>query len=191
MVQIIINRNGQSTYASGASWSIGDLDLEFLNFPKTVSGEFRFISRLEPFEGEIIHMPDFTVTADSPRVSLPREKLTAGIFKSRLVYYEGGRERRRYPVEDLVITDLDNDFVAQPRLDKLEADIGALKSMLEQEQAAREKTEKHFKSESDKKFEEIEKHIQTLTDFAKDCITAIPYLYDYEFKEENKYNEQD
>lgn len=131
MLQVKINRNGQSTYISGAVAPKGALAIEFLDFPSVLNAEFRYVAQFQPLEGEGITLPAQTLTADKPAVTIENTDLTAGVLKSRIVCIVGGREYRRYNIEDLVITECEDEFTAQPRMEKAEADIAALTTKLQ------------------------------------------------------------
>lgn len=150
MLQIKINSNGTSKYIGGAIFPKGALSIEFLDFPKITNGEFRFISMLKTVEGDIKHLEDCSVTADSPRISINEENLCAGVFKSKLIYILNGREVRRYVIEDLTVTQVDGSYENTPRLDLLEKICTQIQNDLRKAQEAYSLLEKNISDKEEK-----------------------------------------
>lgn len=111
---------GLSMYESRSAFPIGDLELYISNLPMC-SGEFRLIAYMNK-----VKIGDFTLTHGYPRVSIPRSQLAAGVFSCQVIHYQGDTEVRRYRVEDLTITDLDDTLSATPEITDLKAKVEEL-----------------------------------------------------------------
>ena len=131
-MEIKINHNGVSRYINGTTFPLGDIDINFVDFPNAghPSAEYRFCARLIPVIGKPHVFAGVTVYANNPSVTIPAGQVSAGVFKSYLAVFVCGKELKRYVIEDLIITDVDCAKVADPektvterRLETLEHDI--------------------------------------------------------------------
>lgn len=130
-MHVKINPTGVSKYLNGANFAKSDLDITFLDFPKAMNGEFRYIASLVTISGDMRNISDVTVKSDDPHILIPSEHLDAGVFKSRISYILNGREIRRFRIEDLVITQVNDEFERTPRLDNIEKSITELSEKLD------------------------------------------------------------
>lgn len=131
MKTIILKQNGMGRYGDVSPFPIGDLELELQGIP-TYSGEFRFLAYCNN-----VKCSENTVTAANNRVSIPREKLVAGRFTCVVIHYSKGIEVKRFPVEDLLVTQLETGFQAFPELAQMEQRISALERGLSDERESR------------------------------------------------------
>ena len=68
-----------------------------------------------------------TVTAEKNTVTIPAGKLEAGKFAAYVMHLVGGQEVKRYPVEALLIAEVNGTLTADPEIAALTAEIAALK----------------------------------------------------------------
>lgn len=131
MKTIILKQNGMGRYGDVSPFPMGDLEIELQGIP-TYSGEFRFLAYCNN-----VKCSENTVTAANNRVSIPREKLVAGRFSCVVIHYSKGTEVKRFPVEDLLVTQLETGFQAFPELAQMEQRISALERGLNEERESR------------------------------------------------------
>ncbi len=62
-----------------------------------------------------------------------------GVFLAIIAHYSNGIEVKRFPVEELLITDINSDIYAEPEIATMERDIRLLKQELESEKEVRKK----------------------------------------------------
>ena len=111
---------GLSRYDTNAAFPIGDLELYVSNLP-TCSGDFRLVAYMN---GKKIDT--YTLTRDNPSVTVPRDSLSAGVFSCRVFHIQGDVVVQHFTVENLVITELDDDLSAEPEITALNARITEL-----------------------------------------------------------------
>lgn len=123
MKTIQLKSKGIGQYLDGLPFPVGDLSLEILGIP-AYSGEFRFIAECN---GE--QVASATVTAESNIVQISADKLTAGRFSCAVYHYVGGETVKKFPVEDLIITDLSGELAADPEIAQMTRRISALEEL--------------------------------------------------------------
>lgn len=111
---------GLSRYDTNAAFPIGDLELCVSNLP-TCSGEFRLVAYMNSKK-----IDTYTLTRDNANVTIPRDKLSAGVFSCRVVHIQGDTVVQNYRIENLVITELNDDLSAEPEITALNARITEL-----------------------------------------------------------------
>ena len=139
MKTIQLKMNGMGRYGDVSPFPMGDLEIELIGIP-SYSGEFRFVAQCNG-----IKCAESTVSAAQNRVKIPRDKLTAGRFSCFVSHYSKGTEVKRFPVEDLLITELNASVNADPeiadmsrRIAVLERQAQSLQQDLNAEKQARE-----------------------------------------------------
>ena len=128
---LTIKEKGLGRYSDVSPFPLGDLEIDIQGIPN-YNGEFRFFGACNG-----VQCAFETVTAAQSRVTIPRDKLSAGRFSCRVVHYIGGKEVRIFKAEDLLITDVATDFSAVPEIVALEEKIGELSTSLDKEKTAR------------------------------------------------------
>lgn len=139
MKTIQLKANGMGRYGDVSPFPMGDLEIELVGIP-SYSGEFRFVAQCNGAK-----CTESTVSAAQNRVKIPRDKLTAGRFSCFVSHYSKGTEVKRFPVEDLLITELNASVNADPeiadmsrRIAVLERQAQSLQQDLNAEKQARE-----------------------------------------------------
>ena len=117
---LTFNKNGLGRYDSVSPFPIGDLELQLNGIPD-YSGDFRFLASCN---GE--RCAESTLADGQNIVFLPREVLTPGRFSVRITHYIDGEAVRIFKAEDLLITELDADFSADPEISQMQREIDAL-----------------------------------------------------------------
>lgn len=146
MKTIQLKQHGIGRYGDVSPFPLGDLEIEIVGIP-ACSGDFRFIG-----ECNNARCAEYTVSAAQNVVKIPRDKLSAGRFSCFVSHYSNGTEVKRYPVEDLLVTELNGAFTADPEIAQLRRDFDALKRQGEElqkafnlEKIARENAEREIK----------------------------------------------
>lgn len=120
MKTIQLKANGMGRYSDVSPFPVGDMEIELIGIP-SYSGEFRFVALCNGAK-----CTESTVSAAQNRVKIPRDKLTAGRFSCFVSHYSKGMEVKRFPVEDLLITELNASVSADPEIAQLSRRISAL-----------------------------------------------------------------
>lgn len=131
MKRIQLKQNGMGRYIDVSPFPMGDLELELIGIP-SYSGEFRFIAQCNG-----IKCTESTVSTANNLVIIPRDKLTAGHFSCFVSHYSKGTEVKRFPVEDLLVFDLNESMYADPEIAQMTRRIMVLEQQVKQEQTAR------------------------------------------------------
>lgn len=113
--------HGLCTYDVRTPFSVGDLELYISGLPDSINAEFRLVA----FNNDS-KIGEYTLNRNSPYISIPREKLSAGVFSCRVLHYQGDTIVHRYTVENLIITDIDDTLSATPEIVELNGKITAL-----------------------------------------------------------------
>lgn len=122
MKTIQLKINGMGRYGDVSPFPVGDMELELVGIP-SYSGEFRFVALCNG-----VKCAESTVSATQNRVKIPRDKLTAGRFSCFVSHYSKGTEVKRFPVEDLLITELNASVSADPEVAQMSRRIAALET---------------------------------------------------------------
>ena len=130
MKTIQLKVNGMGRYGDVSPFPMGDLELELVGIP-SYSGEFRFVALCNG-----VKCAESTVSATQNRVKIPRDRLTAGRFSCFVSHYSKGMEVKRFPVEDLLITELNANASADPEIAQLSRKIAALETQAQKLQQA-------------------------------------------------------
>ena len=159
MRTITMKEYGLCRYDDASTFALGDLELSMNNIPSK-SGEFRFCGFCNGKQ-----VVKATVTAERNTVTIPAGKLEAGKFAAYVMHLVGGQEIKRYPIEALLIAEVNGTLAADPEIAALTAEIAALKkeasaakewrTQAEARQAALEKTV----AELDKRLSTVEQNI--------------------------------
>ena len=128
--------SGLSRYDTNAAFPIGDLELYVSNLP-TCSGDFRLVAYMN---GKKIDT--YTLTRDNPRATVPRDKLSAGVFSCRVFHIQGEVVAQHFTVENLIITDVGDDLSAEPEITALNTRITELTEKMALSMRITELTEK-------------------------------------------------
>lgn len=139
MKTIQLKVNGMGRYGDVSPFPMGDLEIELVGIP-SYSGEFRFVALCNGAK-----CTESTVSAAQNRVKIPRDKLTAGRFSCFVSHYSKGTEVKRFPVEDLLITELNASVNADPEIADMSRRIAALERQAEEERKARVQTDTEAK----------------------------------------------
>lgn len=139
MKTIQLKMNGMGRYGDVSPFPMGDLEIELIGIP-SYSGEFRFVAQCNG-----IKCAESTVSAAQNRVKIPRDKLTAGRFSCFVSHYSKGTEVKRFPVEDLLITELNASVSADPEIAEMSRRIAELERQAEEERKARVQTDTEAK----------------------------------------------
>ena len=139
MKTIQLKQNGMGRYGDVSPFPMGDLEIELLGIP-SYSGEFRFVAQCNGAK-----CTESTVSAAQNRVKIPRDKLTAGRFSCFVSHYSKGTEVKRFPVEDLLIAELNASVNADPEIADMSRRIAALERQAEEERKARVQTDTESK----------------------------------------------
>lgn len=139
MKTIQLKVNGMGRYGDVSPFPVGDLEIELVGIP-SYSGEFRFVAQCNG-----VKCAESTVSAAQNRVKIPRDKLTAGRFSCFVSHYSKGTEVKRFPVEDLLITELNASVSADPEIADMSRRIAALERQAEEERKARVQTDMEAK----------------------------------------------
>ena len=131
MKTIQLKQYGIGRYDDVSPFPLGDLEIEIVGIP-TYSGEFRFVALCNGRK-----CADNTVSTTQNRVIIPRDKLTAGRFSCSVSHYSKGTEVKRFPIEDLLISELNTDIYADPEIAKMARMILDLEKQAEAERKAR------------------------------------------------------
>lgn len=122
MKTLVLKEYGIGRYSDVSPFPIGDLEIQLEGIPN-YNGDFRFVGFCNG-----VKCAESTVNAAQNVVTIPRGKLTAGKFSCRVVHYVNGKEARIFKTEDLIITDLDASFYADPDMAQMRREIDALKA---------------------------------------------------------------
>lgn len=113
--------HGLCTYDVRTPFPVGDLELYISGLPDSINAEFRLVA----FNNDS-KIGEYTLNRNNPYISIPREKLSAGVFSCRVLHYQGDTIVHRYTVENLIITDIDDTLSATPEIVELNGKITAL-----------------------------------------------------------------
>lgn len=123
MKTIQLKSRGIGQYGDGLPFPVGELELQILGIP-AYSGEFRFVAECN---GEKVCSQ--AVTPESNIVHIAQEQLSAGRFSCAVWHYVGGEAVKKYPVEDLIVTDLSGGLEADPELAQLMRRVAELEAL--------------------------------------------------------------
>lgn len=123
MKTIQLKSRGIGQYGDGLPFPVGALELQILGIP-AYDGEFRFVAECN---GEKVCSQ--AVTPESNIVHIAQEQLSAGRFSCAVWHYIGGEAVKKYPVEDLIITDLSGGLEADPELAQLTRRVAELEAL--------------------------------------------------------------
>lgn len=123
MKTIQLKSRGIGQYLDGLPFPVGVLELQILGIP-AYSGEFRFVA-----ECNGVKVCSQAVTPESNIVHLAQEQLSAGRFSCAVWHYVGGEAVKKYPVEDLIITDLSGGLEADPELAQMIRRVAELEAL--------------------------------------------------------------
>lgn len=131
MKTIQLKQHGLGRYTDVSPFPLGDLEIELQGVP-VFNGEYRFIAFCNGSK-----VSENTVTTSKNVVIISRDKLNAGRFSCYLSHYLKGMEVKRFPIEDLLISDVNSDIYAQPEIAVLEQNIRLLRQEVEREKQIR------------------------------------------------------
>ena len=110
MRTITMKEYGLCRYDDASTFALGDLELSMNNIPSK-SGEFRFCGFCNGKQ-----VVKATVTAEKNTVTIPAGKLEAGKFAAYVMHLVGGQEVKRYPIEALLIAEVNGTLTADPEI---------------------------------------------------------------------------
>lgn len=130
---LTIKEKGLGRYSDVSPFPLGDgdLEIEIIGIP-AYRGDFKFIAQCNG-----VQCAQETVSTTQNHVIIPHDKLSAGRFSCRVVYYIRRKEVCTFNVEDLLITNLDANLFSTPEIFSLNAEILSLKATLDEEKTAR------------------------------------------------------
>lgn len=123
MKTIQLKSRGIGQYGDGLPFPIGELELQILGIP-AYDGEFRFVAECNGAK-----VCSQAVTTESNVVHIAQEQLSAGRFSCAVWHYIGGEAVKKYPVEDLIITDLSGGLEADPEFAQLVRRVAELEAL--------------------------------------------------------------
>lgn len=123
MKTIQLKSRGIGQYGDVLPFPVGELELQILGVP-AYDGEFRFVAECNGAK-----VCSQAVTPESNIVHIPQEQLSAGRFSCAVWHYIGGEAVKKYPVEDLIITDLSGSLEADPELAQLTRRVAELEAL--------------------------------------------------------------
>lgn len=123
MKTIQLKSRGIGQYGDGRPFPVGELELQILGIP-AYDGEFRFVAECNGAK-----VCSQAVTPESNIVHIAQEQLSAGRFSCAVWHYVGGEAVKKYPVEDLIITDLSGGLEADPELAQLIRRVAELEAL--------------------------------------------------------------
>ena len=115
--------HGLCTYDVRTPFPVGDLELYISGLPDSINADFRLVA----FSNDS-KIGEYTLNRNNPYITIPREKLSAGVFSCRVLHYQGDTEVHRYTVENLIIMDIDDALSATPEIVELNSKIAALET---------------------------------------------------------------
>lgn len=111
---------GLSMYDDRTTFPLGDLEICVNNLPRT-TGDFRLIAFMNKAK-----IGEYTLARDHAYIYILRKDLTAGVFTCYVSHYINGEEIRRYEIEPLVISALNDDLSATPEIAAVNAKLETL-----------------------------------------------------------------
>lgn len=123
MKTIQLKSRGIGQYGDVLPFPVGELELQILGIP-AYDGEFRFVAECNGAK-----VCSQAVTPESNIVHIAQEQLSAGRFSCAVWHYIGGEAVKKYPVEDLIITDLSGSLEADPALAQLTRRVAELEAL--------------------------------------------------------------
>lgn len=127
MKTIQLKQHGLGRYSDVSPFPLGDLQIELQGIP-VFNGEYRFIAFCNGSK-----VSESTVTTSRNVVIIPRDKLTAGRFSCYLAHYSKGMEVKRFPVEELLITDINSKLYTDLEIAAIERNNRIFRQELERE----------------------------------------------------------
>lgn len=123
MKTIQLKSRGIGQYGDGLPFPVGELELQILGIP-AYDGEFRFVAECNGAK-----VCSQAITPESNVVHIAQEQLSAGRFSCAVWHYIGGEAVKKYPVEDLIITDLSGGLEADPEFAQLVRRVAELEAL--------------------------------------------------------------
>lgn len=164
MKTITLNSNGLGRYDDVSPFVLtdGKLELEII-VPKR-NGLFYFVGENNDVKFQVL------IPASG---SLILDGLTPGELIGEVKHYLKGELIESYNVETLLLRKLDGSCTADPAIAKLTSEVQIIKG----KNAVLAKV-------LNEEIESLTKQLNALRQFAKDCISAIPYISDLKIKED-------
>lgn len=119
---IILNTSKYAKYNDRSNFPLGDLKIKVCGLPAVLNAQYRMITWLNGTK-----IGQYTISAENNVVELAASSLEAGVLSAAIIQYIAGVESKRWEVEQLVITDLDDSLTAIPELEKMSEEIAAIK----------------------------------------------------------------
>lgn len=160
-------------YEDPSPFPLGDLTIKVEGLPKYEGAEVRLVAKMNDTVVAKLAMTDKSNT-----VTINQDLLDCGEFKAAVVVFSKGVKVEEYAIEPLIITEVDGAFFADPIIAKLTGEVQTL-----QDNNAK------LSERLNKEIESLTNQVTTLTNFAKACISAIPYINDLKIEEDTN-NEQ-
>lgn len=121
MRTVTMKEYGLCRWDDASTFTLGELEIALNNFP-TKSGEFLFCGYCNGKQ-----VAKASVTAEKNTVTIPAEKLAAGKFSAYVLHAVNGTEIKRYPIEGLLIAEVNGTLAADPEIAALTSEIAVLK----------------------------------------------------------------
>ena len=164
---IILNTSKYAKYNDRSNFPLGDLKIKVCGLPAVLNAQYRMITWLNGTK-----IGQYTISAENNVVELAASSLEAGVLSAAIIQHIAGVESKRWEVEQLVITDLDDSLTAIPELEKMSEEIAAIKKDCEAQTAALKEEIKVVKQ----KYNDCVDVIDALIGFAYDDYKSNVYL---------------
>lgn len=175
MKTIIIDATKYAKYDDRSSFPLGDLKLKISGLPAVPNSQYRYIAYMNGTK-----VGQYTITPTNNTVEIATSSLEAGSLSGVIIQYVAGIESKRWEVEALVITDLDDVFSAVPEICKLKDDMAQMKANHQTQIEAMTKEIKQIKE----RFNAAVVMINALGSFAFDDFSSNIYLDGSDKKED-------
>lgn len=163
-------------YEDLTPFPLGELTIKVEGLPKYEGAEMRFVAKINDSV-----ITKLSLTEKSNVVTINQDLLDCGEFKAAVIVYSKGVKVEEYNIEPLIITAVDGAFFADPVITALEKEIQTTEDKVKG--LTKENTELKGQVES------LSRQVDSLLKFARESISAIPYINDLKIEEDTK-NEQ-
>lgn len=160
---------GLAKYDVREPFPVGDLEL-YVGLPM-ISGEFRLVGFMNKTK-----IGEFTLARDHNIIYIPRKSLSAGVFSCYVSHYVNGTEVHRYNVENLIITDLNDNLSAMPEIELINSKLTELTDKAEK----LEKQLTELMASFDKRAEQIDELLKATADTRADLLKIFKWAYKVE-----------
>ncbi|MDE7330119.1 MAG: hypothetical protein K2N30_03345 [Clostridia bacterium] len=173
MKTVKLKKFALARYEDSTPFPLGELSIKVEGLPKYEGAEMRFVAKIN--DSVITRL---SLSENSNVATINQDLLDCGEFKAAVIVYSKGVKVEEYNIEPLIITAVDGIFFADPVITNLEKEV----------QAASGKVESLAKDNAELKgqVENLTKQVESLLTFARESISAIPYINDLKIEEDTK-----